>query len=203
MLVELSLLAGEAFGDVNMNGNGQIAPATAGRLALTSEPEGLSFGGADWQIQLQLVAKLGPKANFIAQHRLGNTNLKLNLNLGEGRLEQVLKYRTDPAAGAAEIDVDPFWAKVPEIKSLKTAKSGPGPTASGRSRTANRAKLVILGPLLGVAQHLIGLVQLLEGRFIAPFVGVELMGLLSIGLFDLPLVGGTGNTQNLIEISSH
>ena len=66
-------------------------------------------------------------------------------------------------------------------------------------------KLVILGPLVLVGQHLVGLVDLLELRLrlcIARVqVGVILLGQLAVGLFQFIVRGGLGHAQDLIIVT--
>lgn len=90
-LVQLPLFAGEVFGHFDMDGHMEITPTAAGGLTFAAKSESFALLDARRNFQLELVAELGPKLDFITENRLRHGNRELHLHLSKGRLKEVFK----------------------------------------------------------------------------------------------------------------
>ena len=109
---------------------------------------------------------------------------------------------------AAEAAAEEGGENVAQIHIIKAAEAAAkAATATGSKVRIHpcMAVLVIALALRGVAQHLVGLVDLLEpglGLLVAGIqVGVVLLGQLAVGLLDLIVRGGAVYAQHLVVIS--
>mmetsp|Transcript_25128 Transcript_25128/g.70256 ORF Transcript_25128/g.70256 Transcript_25128/m.70256 type:complete len:290 (-) Transcript_25128:17-886(-) len=73
-------------------------------------------------------------------------------------------------------------------------------SASAAILQALLAVPIVLGPLLGVAQHLVGLRDFLELLLVAALVGVVLHRELPVGLLDVGVAGGLAHLQDFVEL---
>ena len=111
---------------------------------------------------------------------------------------------------AAEAAAEDIAEDVPEAaaenvaKAAEAAETGPAGAAGGRVER-RMAELVILRALVGIGQHLVGLVDLLEAllTFLIARMQVRVVGLgqLAVGFFDLVLGCAFFNTEHFIIIS--
>src|SRR5207244_900600 len=86
------------------------------------------------------------------------------------------------------------------------ARPGPASTAE-RPFAAGEAEAVVTSLLGLVAENVVSLLDLLEGRLgllvAGVAVGVILPGQLAIGLFDVGLARLAGDAQNLVVVARH
>ena len=112
-----------------------------------------------------------------------------------------------PAAEAAAEDIAkdiPEAAAENVAKAAEAAETGAAGAAGGRVER-RMAELVILRALVGIGQHLVGLVDLLEAllAFLIARMQVRVVGLgqLAVGFFDLVLGCTLFDTEHFIIIS--
>ena len=111
---------------------------------------------------------------------------------------------------AAEAAAENIAEDIPEAaaenvaKAAEAAETGAAGAAGGRVER-RMAELVILRALVGIGQHLVGLVDLLEAllAFLIARMQVRVVGLgqLAVGFFDLVLGCAFFNTEHFIIIS--
>lgn len=87
LLVKLFLFARESFGNFDVNHNCQITSAATGLLTFAAEAKSGALWCGGWNSQFNFVAKVGFKANGVAQHCLRDRNSELNLDLRKSRLK--------------------------------------------------------------------------------------------------------------------
>ena len=93
-----------------------------------------------------------------------------------------------------------------KMSDIEEEKSGPKPVApSAAVLERGMTEAVVGGPLLGVLQRVVGLVDFLElalGFVVAGIaVGMELHRELAVGPFDRRLVGSLGDPEHFVEIA--
>ena len=113
-------------------------------------------------------------------------------------------------SAAAEAAAEDVAEDVPEAaaenvpKAAEAAETGAAGAAGGRVKR-RMAELVILRALVGIGQHLVGLVDLLEAllAFLIARMQVRVVGLgqFAVGFFDLVLGCAFFNTEHFIIIS--
>ena len=197
-----------------------VGPAVAAGPALVAQPDGLAVGHArrDGQAQVAAVHRDGARAAVVG---LFQAQLQLGLVVGAGS-------GTTAAAGAPPARVAEQRAEeVGKVFALALAKwaaalalalgvLAPVEAAAGRGAAPRAAarlllvtlpigpKLVVLLPLLGVAEHLVGLVDFLEfllcALVVGVHVGVVLAGQLAVGLLDLLGRGRFFEAQRLVIV---
>ena len=111
-----------------------------------------------------------------------------------------------PGAAAAETAAKERREYVFHIKAAETAEAGEISIAAGAARARLlMAEAVVLGALLGVGEHLIGLVDLLEfflGVLVARVdVRVQLLGQLAVRRLDGGLVGRALDAEHFIIVA--
>jgi hypothetical protein len=115
------------------------------------------------------------------------------------------------AAESAEAAAEDIAEQIAQIHAPAAGKSvEPAAEAAALARAvggvhAGKAELIVLGALVGIAEDLVGLVDLLEfflGFLVAGvIVRVILQGQLAVRLFDLLGAGALGDAQHLIVVS--
>jgi hypothetical protein len=110
------------------------------------------------------------------------------------------------AAAAAPAAAEQLLEEVGEVPGVEAAADVAGVPAAGRRR--GRRPVGAVGvvdlALLGVGEHLVGLVDVLEDvgglRVVLVAVGVVLAGELAVGLLDVVLVGAPGDAEGLVVV---
>ena len=152
------------------------------------------------------------------------TGRRLGVRGGTGRLTGVAAHRSsdrhllgDPLDRVDQVE----FGNDLEIDSSVRGRSGTVPShveecveevaepaaAEGitHGRAVGRAVLVVARPFLLIAEHLVGLGNLLElgfGGWVTRIgVGVQLAGPLAVGLLDLVLAGRAAHTEEIVEVS--
>src|SRR5439155_16060999 len=188
-----------------------VSAAARARLREREEPLALRLDAAP--VTLGTERRRGSRLRARAG-ALAAGGLELDRNLGLDPAQRVVEREVDlylqvapaptpllllrpPAAAEEPAEDVAEVAEISEVEPLVGEAAGPGPPVLG-------AEAIVLLPLLGVGEHVVGGLHLLEAllrSWVARVcVRVVLAGELAVGLLDLVLTRALGHAEGLVEI---
>src|SRR4051794_5711743 len=224
--VEVAAIQPKARVPADAHAQEEVARGAAAdaRPALAGEPDALAVADAARDVDFEVAPVVEGEAPPPAARRLLERELQLDLLVAAAHRECVEAARA-PAAAApspaaeqaveevvdvalAELDADVVEVAAP-AEALEPAAARPAagasPGALGLLRGAPvRAEAVVLGALLGVAEDLVGLGDLLEavlGARLLVDIRVVLAGEPPVGTADLVLARSAGDAERLVVVA--
>src|SRR3954452_22544675 len=223
--VEVAAIQPKARVPADAHAQEEVARGAAAdaRPALTGEPDALAVADAARDVDLEVAPVAEREAPPPAARGLLERELELGLPVAAAHREAVEAAAAAPAAPSAaaeqaleevvdvalaELDADVVEVAAPAAALAPAAArpaAGASPGALGLLRGAPvRAEAVVLGALLGVAEDLVGLGDLLEavlGARLLVDIRVVLAGEPPVGTADLVLARSAGDAERLVVVA--